>query len=278
MFQIDRFIKYGNELKANENARLVIWDSIEKKIYAEAQGLHAANYMRSTFLDIKNKIVYYGTNSSVCYIDFKDNSHIDILEKHSIKSKEKYEFGNSLYYVDYFTYANGNLFINIRTQTPSKTSSQSVYKIFRICNNNCTVIKQIQTFDSNQYIHILGAVDEKYLMYFYNGKYYNVDFDGNVLQAKPGKVGSLSAQLSHDGEKILFSRGKTPNDLILEDVESQSEIELCPGTPQSADKYGIHFKSFWIDHQKALAIIGFPSLGEQSDYSSIVMKKYEFKK
>ncbi|HEX9060525.1 MAG TPA: hypothetical protein VF941_10125 [Clostridia bacterium] len=265
LFQVDKSIKDGEDYRANDKARLIIWDSHEKRAYAQAQGSFAAKYIRSCCLNIENKVVYCGDNSGIWSVDFKTNECVDILSKYKLPQN----------YVDYFAYNNGNLFIDLWTQDSPDNTLPRTCTIYRINSGECHIIKKSQSPDYKNDVHILGIVNQKHLMCFWNNQYHLMDFEGRIIEEKDGLIGSLGSCVSPDGKKIAYSKGKTPTDFIVNDVDSGKDTVLCPGeTNPDIKNSGCRFASFLIENQKAISVIGFEREHQVPIEYDVVLKEF----
>lgn len=288
LFRLDTFD--GNLYEASKNAKLVIWDSIDKKEVDRIEGKLAGEHMRNSVLDMENKRIYYDDMLCVNYIDLKQKKKVDVLSKFKIKPGKEYmdEFGNHQYNVGFLAFDNGNLFVCTRLE---KDTDKPVCTLYRINGEECKKIN-IDIKEKIAFLSVLGIVDGNKMMCRINSKFYITDFDGNILEERPmidnkdfNTLGSSYMYPSNDGRKLLYSLGKTPTDLYVYDFETREVKVLCPGgrnylgmsIPSIREKYGECFDAFWAGNGRIIAKIALYE-GEMKfplGYDAVAAKEYE---
>ncbi len=266
--------QYDNKThEPSKKAKLVIWDSIDKKAVNSIEGEIAAVYMRNSVLDMENRRVYYGDMYSVNYIDLKRAEKVDVLSKYKIKPGKEFvdESGNLQYNIGFIAFDNGALFVRIIDQREHDNLVYNLYQIKdeKLKNININIKTEID------YMEILGTIEGSRLMLQINSKFYITDFDGNVIEERPliknkdfENLGSSYMYPSYDGKKLLYSLCKTPTDLYMYNFETKEVKVLCPGgrndlgmtIPSITEKYGESYDAFWTGNSKVIAIIGFGDL------------------
>ncbi|KNY25569.1 hypothetical protein [Pseudobacteroides cellulosolvens] len=285
LFQLDPYDFKTHE--PSDKARLVIWDSVDKKVIASIEGKIAAAYMRNSVLDMENKRVYYGDMNSINYIDFNQKEKVDILSKYKIQPGDEFmdKSGNLQYNVGFLAFDKGTLFVNIRTQ---KDPDNTDYSLYQIKDEKCKKIN-IEIKEKISFMEVLGVIEGSRLMCQINSKFYITDLDGNVIEERPlienkdfKVLGSSYMYPSYDGKKLLYSLGKTPTDLYMYDFETKEFKVLCPSglndlgvnIPSIREKYGDCEGCFWAGNDRVIAKIG---LGEIlfGGMRTVIAKEYK---
>ncbi len=278
------------DLKTHEpsdKAKLVLWDSVDKKAIDSIEGKIAAAYMRNSVLDMENKRVYYGDMQSINYIDFKQKEKVDILRKYNIQPGNEFmdKSGNPQYNVGFLAFDKGTLFVNIRTQ---KDPDNTDYNLYQIKNEKCKKV-DINIKEKISHMEVLGTIEGNRLMSQINSKFYITDFEGNVIEERPlienkdiKVLGSFNMHPSYDGKKLLYGLGQTPTDLYMYDFETKEVKVLCPSglndmgmnISSIREKYGDCEGYFWAGNDRVIAKIG---LGEMlyPGPRTVILKEYK---
>jgi hypothetical protein len=259
LFQNDRLIPEGDEVKPNKNASLTLWDNRERKVLFNLEGLEYASYFRSVFISSsKGKIYFEGKGKT---LDFTGQG-----------SELPIEYGLPLNASSYRVLGeiNGTLYVSV-------VLSEQEFSIYSIPQgkpiSDLKFLKNKRTIDVCEKgfytIEQEGKKFEKVLLYL-------VGFDGNKQligdMAKADRsctYGITILDASVDGRYILYSVGKTPTSLAVYDTSNKNSRSLCLGDGVSTELRKVNF---WCGNKEAMAVIWDINDKEQKN---VVLKKYK---